>query len=180
MSPTPFDYENALLQCSQGNRDALRQIYEREASWFLGVSNRIVKDRQVAEDVVQEAFVSIWTKAATFDAKLGSARGWMYTIVRHRALQEVRKSGHARFIDVDNLDVLLEKGAGTASETDFPDRQLLEQCLDGLEPGKRECIEAAFVEGYTHAELAQITGKPLGTIKSWIRRALTALRECLQ
>src|SRR4249920_1264588 len=94
-----FDYEAAPIACARGDRAALRTIYERERRWLMAVALRITHRRELAEEVLHDAFVQIWQKAATFDAGLGSARGWIYTVVRHRALNAVRSS--ARVIAVD-------------------------------------------------------------------------------
>ncbi|MEZ5738138.1 MAG: sigma-70 family RNA polymerase sigma factor [Burkholderiaceae bacterium] len=179
MDTPEFNYEEAIAACERGDRRALRRLYDRESHWLLGVAYRIVRDRQLAEDVVQEAFVSVWTRAATFDPALGSGRGWIYTIVRHRALREVRSPERKRRLVLDDPDTLESLAHELPSATDVPDRVALRRCLDTLDADRRLCIEAAFVEGYTQTELAELLDKPLGTIKSWIRRGLLALRECL-
>ncbi len=180
MTHPTFDYEAALQRCAKGDRTALRQIYETESRWLLGVAFRIVRDQQVAEDVVQEAFISIWTRAATFDPTRGSGRGWIYTIIRHRALQEIRGPGSKRRVETDDLEALMAHHADDGDDAGAGDIERLQSCLERLEPERRRCLEAAFVEGYTQQELAGLLGKPLGTIKSWIRRSLLILRECLQ
>jgi len=86
----PFDYDAAVLACARGERYALQALYERESRWLLGVALRIVRDRAQAEDVLHDAFVDVWRQAAGFDPALGSARGWLYTVVRHRALKALR------------------------------------------------------------------------------------------
>jgi len=175
---TTFDYETSLAACAAGDRKALRALYEREARWLMGVALRIVRDRPVAEEVLQEAFLQIWRSAATFDASRGSGRGWIYTVVRHRALQEVRKSGHNATLAVEDIDNLADHRQLADDAPDI-DAGELERCLERLEPQKRECIIQAFVEGYTHEQIAKRLDAPLGTIKSWVRRGLVSLKECL-
>ena len=85
-----------MLACARGERFALRALYEREARWLLGVAQRIVRDRERAEDFMREAFLQVWQHAATFPPALGSARGWVYTLVRHAALKAVREPGCCR------------------------------------------------------------------------------------
>ncbi len=179
MDAPQFDYSLALQRCARGDRTALQQIYDRECRWLLGVANRIVRDRQIAEDVVQEAFISIWTRAATFDASRGSGRGWIYTVVRHRALQEVRGGDATRWVQGADLEALLEQRDIFHEDSDTDHVRLL-ACMEQLDAERRRCIEAAFIEGYTQHELAAVLNKPLGTIKSWISRGLLSLRECLQ
>jgi RNA polymerase sigma-70 factor (ECF subfamily) len=186
---TPFDYDQAIADCANADQSALKALYDREAGWLLSVAQRIVRDRQLAEDVVQDAFVQIWTRAETFNPRLGSGRGWIYTIVRHRALREVRQPSHRRRVDTDDIESIQqfahEQNMSPRSLQNDPDlawadQQALLRCLQTLGPETRHCIEAAYIEGYTQAELAEKLEKPLGTIKSWIRRGLIALRGCLQ
>jgi RNA polymerase sigma-70 factor (ECF subfamily) len=178
-APEPFDYEAAVQACARGERYALRALYLREARWLLGVAQRIVRDPQQAEDVLQDAFIQLWQHASTFDATLGSARGWIYTIVRHRALKMLRDSGREQTMDPQGLTELSD-----ASQRDDPglralDTDSLERCLQRLDEARRACVVHAFVDGLTHEQIARRLNTPLGTVKSWIRRSLASLKECL-
>lgn len=115
--PTPFDYEGAVLACARGERFALSALYRHEARWLLGVALRIVRDRARAEDVLHDAFVQVWASAGTYQPALGSARGWLYTIVRHRALKEVRDPARLQALDPQDLAALsdLQQAAGAAA-----------------------------------------------------------------
>jgi RNA polymerase sigma-70 factor (ECF subfamily) len=180
----PFDYEAALLACARGERYALQALYQREARWLCGVAQRIVGDRARAEDVLHDAFVEVWRSAATFRPALGSARGWLYTVVRHTALRVRRRDGRVDIVEPQALTELADagQGAGQAAEGDAGrglDVERLDRCLDGLEPVRRTCVTLAFVEGCTHEEIATRVAAPLGTVKSWIRRSLAALKDCL-
>jgi len=176
----PFDYESAVMACARGERYALHSLYQQESRWLLGVALRIVRDRQRAEDVVHDAFVQVWLRAVTFDPVLGSARGWLYTIVRHRALKEVRQPGRVVALDPDELARWSDAAQGDAGGEDRGlDVESLERCLDRLEAPRRACVVHAFVDGFTHEQIAERLATPLGTVKSWIRRSLAALKECL-
>ena len=184
MEPTggidTFDYESALAACVRGDPEALRAVYDREARWLLGVALRIVRDRETAHDVLQDAFLQIWQRAGSYRRELGSARGWIYTVVRHRALDEVRRAG--REIAVGNeIEAYAETqlGANDPEAAAHADVGMLNQCLGALDERKRECILYAFVEGYTHEQISSRLSTPVGTVKSWIRRGLIALKECL-
>lgn len=184
----PFDHDAAVLACARGERYALRALYEHEGRWLLGVAQRITGDRARAEDALHDAFLQIWRGAAGFDPALGSARGWIYTVVRHRALRDRHTDGRLQAMDPATLvDVADARQADTTSGDgshagDGPpglDSRDLDRCLERLEPERRTCVVLAFVDGHTHDQIAARTGTPLGTVKSWIRRSLLALRECL-
>jgi RNA polymerase sigma factor (sigma-70 family) len=180
----PFDHDAALAACAQGDRAALRRLYEHEGRYLLGVALRIVRDRATAEDVLHDAFMNIWTRAASFDARRGAGRGWMYGIVRHRALDAVRAGSRTVSVDEEAMDALNEDVA-----TDAPDMAeafavradlgRLDDCLAKLDTAKRNCVLYAYLDGCTHTEIAERLSAPLGSVKAWIRRGLSALRECL-
>lgn len=178
--PSAFDYEAALLACARGERFALRALYEREARWLLGVALRIVRDRERAEDVLHDSFVQIWERAATFEPALGSARGWIYTVVRHAALKALRDPARMQAVDVAELTALSDaRQHEDAGEDRALDADGLERCLQRLDEARRACVVHAFVDGYTHEQIAARLNTPLGTVKSWIRRSLASLKECL-
>jgi RNA polymerase sigma-70 factor (ECF subfamily) len=176
-----FDHEAALAGCARGDRSALRRLYDVEARQMLGVALRIVRQRHLAEDVVQDAFIKVWEKAGTFDPRRGSARGWLYSVVRNRALNEVRDNDPQITLDEAALEAidlqnLRQSGHPNPSTQDLGP---LQNCLEQLDPPKRSSIVLAYVDGCTHAEIAQRLATPLGTVKAWIRRGLQSLRECL-
>ncbi|WP_295639841.1 sigma-70 family RNA polymerase sigma factor [uncultured Methylibium sp.] len=179
-SPDGFDYESALEACARGERYALRALYERESRWLLGVAQRIVRDRDTAHDVLQEAFLQVWQRASTYQRALGSGRGWIYTVVRHRALDEARRV-QREMPAGDDLEAVADAHAALEPAPDLPhaDAAALDRCLSALEERKRDCIVRAFVEGYTHEQIAREIATPVGTVKSWIRRGLLSLKECL-
>lgn len=170
----PFDYQASLDACARGDLHALKRLYEHEGGRLLGVVKRIVRDHALAEDIVHDAFLKVWAAAGSFDATRGTARGWIYSIARHLALNFVRD--HAREMPPTSATEL-------QAEPDAADTLMhagrLDGCLQQLEPERRECIVQAYVEGYSHAEIAHRLGTPLGTVKAWIKRSLTALRECM-
>lgn len=180
-SDPTFDYEAALEACARGERFALRALYDREAGWLLAVAQRIVRDRDLAHDVLQDAFLQVWQRASTYQRALGSARGWLYTVVRHRALDEARRQQREPFV-AEDAQLMSDAQQATQEAPDTShgaDAQSLQRCLDTLEERRRSCVVSAFVEGYTHEQIATQIGAPVGTVKSWIRRALLSLRECL-
>jgi RNA polymerase sigma-70 factor (ECF subfamily) len=181
-----FDYEQALRACAQGDRLALQALYRRESRYLLGVALRIVRQRQQAEDVVHDAFINIWSQAGKFDATRGSGRGWIYSVVRHLALNAVRNGAREVSVDEETAEALetrqaMEAHSPTADAFALnADLGRLNDCLARLEPARRNCILYAYVDGCTHGEIAERTQTPLGTVKAWIKRGMSSLRECMQ
>lgn len=174
MPEADFDYQACLLACARGEQPALRRLYQQESSRLLGVALRIVRDKAVAEDIVHDAFIKIWNGAASFDPHRGSARGWVYSVTRHLALNAVRRNGR---------EVPLGEEHESGERADTFDYQAhsarIYSCLEQLDPARRNCILHAYVDGYSHSEIAHKLGTPLGTVKAWIKRSLAALRECM-
>ncbi|WP_297751342.1 sigma-70 family RNA polymerase sigma factor [Hydrogenophaga sp.] len=183
-APESFDHDDALAACARGDRSALRRLYEHEGRYLLGVALRIVRDRATAEDVLHDAFMSIWTRAASFDAGRGTGRGWIYSIVRHRALDALRAGARTESADEQDLDALQAEDPPSAPDMVDAfalraDLGRLDDCLARLDVAKRNCVLYAYLDGCTHPEIAQRLGAPLGSVKAWIRRGLASLRECL-
>lgn len=180
-----FDHDAALAACARGDQGALRRLYEHEGRYLLGVALRIVRDRAAAEDVLHDAFMNIWNRADTFDPSRGAGRGWMYGIVRHRALDTVRAGARTVSADEDALDALQsgdDPAAAPGMEEAFAvraDLGRLDDCLAHLDTPKRNCVLYAYLDGCTHAEIAERLNAPLGSVKAWIRRGLASLRECM-
>lgn len=175
MAEIIFDYEVCLLVCARGDHRALHQLYEQDSSRLLGVALRITRNKALAEDIVHDAFIKIWHGARSFDPLRGSARGWVFSVTRHLALDVVRSAGR----DVP-LDDQYEPMAEPAQTVEFAARSgQIHQCLEQLDPTRRTCILHAYVDGYSHSEIAQKLSTPLGTVKAWIKRSLAALRECM-
>ena len=181
-----FNYERALHGCARGERQALQDIYQQDSRHLLGVALRIVRQRQQAEDIVHDAFMNIWTQAASFDARRGSGRGWIYSVVRNLALNAVRNGVREVSVDEETaeaLDAQTSLQAHVQVDDAFDLRVSLgklNDCLAMLEPARRNCILYAYVDGCSHGEIAARTHTPLGTVKAWIKRGMGSLRECMQ
>jgi len=171
----------ALLRaCGRGDRAALHAIYEREAAAMIGAALRIVKRRELAEEIVHDAFVQIWRHAARFDPALGEGRAWMFAIVRNRAINALRDSGREHTVPDEEIAAFIDLGNDGAKAFDrLAEGSALKRCLERLEPRRRAGVLLAYIEGLSHGEIAARLGVPLGTAKSWITRSLAELRECL-
>lgn len=180
LTPGMIDLEDALRRCAGGDRSALRSIYEAEGGRMLGVALRLLRRHALAEEAVQDAFVQIWRQAKTFDPARGGARTWLYAVVRHRALNILR--GEARTDLVEDFEPMGLRSGEESPENAvirLSEASALRRCLEGLKPVHRNAVVLAYMHGLTHGELAGRFGVPLGTIKSWVRRSLLSLRECL-
>lgn len=169
-----------LLEATgRGSRIAFRRLYELESPRLYGIALRIVRRPEIAADVLQDAFVQVWQNAGRFVRAQGAAEAWLTGIVRFRALDAVRKVRREILSDDPALgdestepDVLEKIGADG-------DAAALRECMRALEEPQRHCVALAFVDGLSHSEIAARLEKPLGTVKSLVRRALMALRKCL-
>jgi RNA polymerase sigma factor (sigma-70 family) len=172
----------ALARAGQGDRSAFRAVYEATSAKLFGVCLRILPDRQTAEDVLQDTYVTVWRKAASFDASRASPITWLVTIARNRAIDRLRSAAPMRnAAPVEEAHDLADAGP-LASETveQADEATRLNGCLETLEDKARAVIRTAFFEGATYDELAKRENVPLGTMKSWIRRGLLRLRSCLE
>ena len=178
MNHQGFDYTNTLLACAKGDQQALMSLYEQEAPRCLAIAMRLLKNQQLAEDIVHDSFVNIWQKAHQFNPQIGNPRAWIHTIVRNQALNALRYSNRQTDVQQEGQDYFEQLiGADSSDVEGHPD---LINCLEQLEPERKQCILFAYLEGYSHSEIAKKIAKPLGTVKSWITRSLQSLKECLQ
>lgn len=180
-APIPLASAAELLRAvARGSEPALKRLYELEAHRLYGIALRIVRRAEVADDVLQDAFVQVWHNAATFDSARGAAAAWLTGIVRFRALDVVRKMRREELSDdprlgdsadfVDPADAIDLKTVGAA----------LARCLAQLEENQRRCIGLAYTEGLSQSEIAARIRSPVGSVKSWLRRGLLSLRSCLE
>lgn len=178
---SPADQHAVLIAaCANGDRAALQTIYQRESAAMIGVAVRIVKRRELAEEVVHDAFVQVWRHAGSFDASIGNGRSWLYAIVRNRAINLLRDSSREQAAPEDEITALMESGIPAKDAFDkLAEGSALRRCLQQLDPKRRLGVLLAYVEGLSHGEIAARLGVPLGTAKAWLRRSLIALKDCL-
>ena len=164
-----------------GDRNALADLYADTSAQLLGIVHRVLHRRDLAEEVLHDAYLRIWHNAATYAPERGRALTWMVAIARHAAFDRLRRG--RRELPLDQLPDYDE----TPDDAPDPHARMLESaegqalvdCLSQLDPEPRQCILLAYHHGLTHQELARRFDRPLGTVKSWVRRALLRLRDCL-
>lgn len=164
-----------------GDRAALRQLYGATSAKLFGVALRILSDREEAEDVLQEVYVTIWRRADRFDAGRASVMTWISTIARNRAIDRLRARGPLAYAEpVEGLEIADDAKPADALLAEAGDAARLQGCLGELDDRTQGVIRTAFFEGVTYEALARRMDAPLGTVKSWIRRGLARLKGCLE
>lgn len=173
--------ESLIEASAAGDRAAFAALYDAAAPQLFGLALRILKRRDWAEDVLQEALISAWRNARDYRRELGSGKTWLTVILRNRALDRLRREAAARLSA--SGDDLPEVADPAPSALDLAmagdDGRRLKSCLETLEESQKRAILMAYFDGLTHEELATRLGSPLGTVKSWIRRGLQRLKGCL-
>ena len=174
-----------LARVAKADEGAFADLYREASPHLYAIALRIVGEAALAEEILQEAFVSIWHHANTYDAARSRPITWLTSIVRNRCLDHLRRR------DLDTVTLSAEEddepAFDVADEGLTPAELLLRgaearsvrECVEGLEAGPRQAIALAFFQGLSHAELAAHMKEPLGTIKSWVRRGLDRLKRCL-
>jgi RNA polymerase sigma-70 factor (ECF subfamily) len=169
-----------LTRVGAEERAALRELYGLTSAKLFGICLRICSDRQAAEDVLQDVYITIWKRAGAYDPGRASPITWLATIARNRSIDWRRANRRHAAAPIEDIPPVPD------SRPSAPDLMLadeathqLHDCLDELDGNQRESIRTAFFDGLTYAEVAERRSVPLGTMKSWIRRGLARLKDCL-
>ena len=178
-----------LSRTGLGDRAAFATLYEQTAAHLLGVVMRIQRDRALAEDVLQEVYVNVWRAAKSFDAAQSQPLTWLTSLARHRAIDGLRRTqaqpqfqspSAAPLESSDVYDTIADDSPGPLDLLSrASDARSLAACIDTLNAQQRQSVALAFFDGLSHAEVASRMRQPLGTVKSWVRRALMSLKSCL-
>jgi RNA polymerase sigma-70 factor, ECF subfamily len=171
----------ALLRTGKGDRSAFETLYRATSAKLFGVCLRIFPERHEAEEALQDAYLTIWNRAASFQPGRASPISWLVAVTRNRAIDRLRASGKATFAPIDDANEV----ADTAPRADAmlfaaSEDDQLHGCIQGLDGRDAHFIRSAFLGGATYLQLADAEGAPLATIKSRIRRALIKLRACME
>jgi len=175
-----------LARVALADQRAFAELYRHTAAHLYAVAVRIVRDGAIAEELLQEAFVSVWHYAATYDTAKSQPLTWLTSIVRNRCLDQRRRReldtvtlAPADDDDAPAWDIPSEGPTPVELLLSGADARSVRDCVEALDAGPRQAIALAFFQGLSHAELAAHLREPLGTVKSWIRRGLERLRRCL-
>lgn len=179
-----------LARAGLGDRAAFATLYERTHTHLFAVILRINRDRAQAEDVLQEVYVNVWRSAQSFDAAQSQPLTWLTSVARNRAIDSLRRaqtqpqleSAH-RGDDAQEENVVDQVADENAGPLELlsraADARSLARCMQGLSAPQRQSVALAFYDGLSHAEVAERMREPLGTVKSWVRRALQSLKVCI-
>jgi RNA polymerase sigma-70 factor, ECF subfamily len=169
-----------LARSALGDRPAFAELYRATSSKLFAVSLRIVRERPLAEEALQDSFVSIWKHAGDYAQAKSAPTTWMTAIVRNRSLDIVRRTREEPDVDDTLAAALADEGAVPVAQAEArAHAHAVRECLDELDPEQRQTIALAFFHGLTHSELASHLRRPLGTVKTHVRRGLAKLRDCL-
>jgi RNA polymerase sigma-70 factor (ECF subfamily) len=176
------ELESLIEASAAGNRAAFSALYDAAAPQLFGLALRILKRRDWAEDVLQEALLSAWRNAGEYRRELGSGKAWLTVILRNRALDRLRRESAARLEPSGDAMPEVEDPSPSALDLTISGEagRRLMTCLDELDEVQKRAILLAYFDGLTHEELAARIASPLGTVKSWIRRGLQRLKGCLE
>lgn len=176
-----------LHRVSFHDHEAFRQLYDLTSAHLYGVALRLVRRREAAEEILQEAFINVWQQAGSYAAALAAPMTWLISIVRNKALDRLRR---ARTEGQGALEGMAPDAADIDLADPDADPQLLfsaaveklrlKRCVGELEPSQRQSLALVYYNGLSHAELSEHLAVPLGTAKSWVRRGLDKLRRCLE
>jgi RNA polymerase sigma-70 factor (ECF subfamily) len=183
-SPTELDERLRWLlsKCAAADSEALQLLYTLVSPILFASIIRILRRPALAEEALQDVFISIWQKAGQFTASRGRPIAWMISIARYRAIDIARRERLAPTLVAELPEEQVAHGepdseGGAAAW--LPTPNLMKRCLALLSAQQVHCLELAYIDGNSHEDIARLTGTPLGTVKSWIRRALLNLRQCL-
>lgn len=174
------ELEGLLARTALRDRAAFARLYEATKAKLFGVSLRIVRERPLAEEVLQDSFVRIWNHAGEYAAAKSAPLTWMTAIVRNRSLDIVRRTREEPDVDDALTNSLADESAAPVRAAEQrAEAHSIRDCIAGLEGDQRQAIALAFYHGLTHSELAAHLRRPIGTVKTHIRRGLLRLKDCL-
>jgi len=179
-----------LARTGLGERAAFATLYQQTSAHLLGVVMRIHRDRAQAEDILQEVYVNVWRAAQSFDAAQSQPLTWLTSVARNRAIDSLRRAqaqpqfqGNPATADEESdvYDTVADDAPGPLDLLSrASDARALSTCMEALTAQQRQSVALAFFDGLSHAEVATRMHQPLGTVKSWVRRALLSLKSCLE
>lgn len=173
------EIETLIARVALGDREAFASLYDLVSPQLFGITLRVIKQRAAAEDAMQETFTKIWRNADRYQANGYSPMAWLVTIARNTAIDSLRARQKVQFSDFEMHD--LPSPEPTAEQRVVAQSELgrITDCMDELQPRRREAIRLAYLDGESYAGISEQMDVPLNTIRTWLRRGLMSLRECM-
>jgi RNA polymerase sigma-70 factor (ECF subfamily) len=179
LSASP-EIDRLIAQTALQDRAAFRDLYGRTSAKLFGVCLRILKDRAEAEEALQEVYVKIWNRASTFAASDTSAMSWLIAVARNHAIDLIR-ARKPDAVDIEEVvDLADERKTPEGEAVNASEGRRISACLEELDGRHAEAVCSAYVEGYSYQELAERFEVPVNTMRTWLRRSLAKLKECLE
>jgi RNA polymerase sigma-70 factor, ECF subfamily len=169
----------ALQRTARGDKAAFRLVYEATSLKLYGIVVRILGRRDLADEVLQEVYVRVWQRAGEFDSASGSPITWLATIARNLALDQARRKSPRSIEEFPEVLELPSDDNPAATYERSEDLRRLQTCIEGLEPDRKELVLLVYYYGLTREEISGRIGRPVATVKTWLRRSLAQLRDCL-
>lgn len=176
----PDPIADLLSRVALRDHKALAQLYEKTSAKLFGISLRILNNKADAEDVLQEVFVKIWNKADTFQTGRASAIAWLSMIARNQSIDKLRTRKPGDVDILEREDIADNTPSPEANAVRSNEYERLKNCLGQLNPDHAKAVKSTYLEGKSYQETADTLDKPLNTIKTWIRRSLISLQDCLK
>ena len=173
------DIEDLISRVTLGDRAAFASLYDATSGKLFAVCLRVLKDRTEAEDALQDVYMRVWHKADRYAVTGHSPMTWLITIARNLAIDRLR-ARRSTEVDLDSAGELVEKGPGPeAASIAASERRRINACLEELPLDRADAVRAAYLDGATYQTLADRFDVPLNTMRTWLRRSLISLKECL-
>lgn len=172
--------EELVSRTALGDRQAFARLYQASSPKLFGVCLRLLRDRSEAEDILQEVYIKVWHNAGRYQATGHSPMGWLVAISRNACIDRIR-ARRAPAVELDEANEIQDEGPGPEAQlVTAGEGRRIDLCLDKLPAERAQAVRAAYVEGYSYQELADRFSLPINTLRTWLRRSLISLRECLE
>lgn len=180
MATTPDDIERLIARASLGDRAAFSDLYDATSAKLFGICLRVIGDRAAAEDALQDSYVKIWNNAARYSANGLSPMTWLVTIARNTAIDRLRARQRLGEDGPPAESLAASQPSPEASAVAASEARRIAGCIGELDPDRADAVRGAYLQGMSYADLAERAGVPLNTMRTWLRRSLIRLRECLE
>jgi RNA polymerase sigma-70 factor, ECF subfamily len=178
--PTPDDIAKLLARVALRDRQAFDLLYQHTSAKLFGVSLRLLKDRSEAEEALQEIYIKIWQRADRYGISQASAMSWLIAIARNHSIDRLRARKQIFASIDDKADIPADRPTPEDRAISSAIRSKIDACPEQLDAKKAEAVRGAYLDGYAYQELADRLETPLNTIRTWLRRSLLKLRDCLE